>query len=272
MLTLQQILESDSVSTLVAKANLNFQQIAVSGGGPQGLPGEQGIPGLPGRQGPIGPTGVMGPTGSVIGIIPFASQTGGSTGPTGVAGPWNTYSYEYLNNIVGTGTNQAGHIWIDHFNDGFWRYNVTIDGPTIYTDSPYTNLGLTTPPDGTGYFSGNGWYFYPLKNTGGGNVGDVWTNDISTYQTAPPFGTGPFNTPSPLTVKNARLLSKYGTVWISSGNGVDLAGNVDESNLTTPNLYEWGVNTVGPGLPSQPAKYNSGIDRLYFKQSIDTLP
>jgi len=273
MLTLQQILESDSVSTLVAKANLNFQQIAVSGGGPQGLPGEQGIPGLPGRQGPIGPTGVMGPTGSVVGIIPFASQTGGSTGPTGVAGPWNTYSYEYLNNIVGTGTNQAGHIWIDHFNDGFWRYNVNIDGPTAYTDSPYTNpFPGTTPPDGTGYFSGDGWYFYPLKNTGGGNAGDVWTNDISTYQTAPPFGTGPFNTPSPLTVKNARLLSKYGTVWISSGNGVDLAGNVDESNLTTPNLYEWGVNTVGPGLPSQPARYNSGIDRLYFKQSIDTLP
>jgi hypothetical protein len=273
MLTLQQLLESDSISTFIAKANLNFQQIAVSGGGPQGIPGEQGIPGLPGRQGPIGPTGVMGPTGSVVGIIPFASQTGGSTGPTGVAGPWNTYSYEYLNNIVGTGTNQAGHIWIDHFNDGFWRYNVNIDGPTPYTDSPYTNpFPGTTPPDGTGYFSGDGWYFYPLKNTGGGNAGDVWINDISTYQTAPPFGTGPFNTPSPLTVKNARLLSKYGTVWISSGNGVDLAGNVDESNLTTPNLYEWGVNTVGPGLPSQPARYNSGIDRLYFKQSIDTLP
>ena len=97
MLTLKQILESDSVSSLVAKVNLNFQQIAVSGGGPQGIPGEQGIPGLPGRQGPIGPTGLKGPTGSVVGLIPFGSQTGGSTGPTGIAGPWNTYSYEYLN-------------------------------------------------------------------------------------------------------------------------------------------------------------------------------
>ena len=174
MLTLQQILESDSVSTLVAKANLNFQQIAISGGGPQGLPGEQGIPGLPGRQGPIGPTGVMGPTGSVVGIIPFASKTGGSTGPTGVAGPWNSYSYDYLNTIVGTGPNQVGHIWIDHYNDGFWRYNDTIDGPTAFTDSPYSNpYAGTTPPDGTGYFSTAGWYFYPLKNTGGGNAGSA---------------------------------------------------------------------------------------------------
>ena len=277
MLTLQQILESDSVSSLVAKVNLNFQQIAVSGGGPQGLPGEQGIPGLPGRQGPIGPTGVRGATGSVVGIIPFASQTGGSTGPTGSAGPWNTYSYEYLNNIIGTGTSQIGNIWIDHYNDGFWQYLNAPNGTgnylgTQYTNSPYSNpYAGTAPPDGTGYFSAAGWYFYPLKNTGGGgSVGDVWTNDVTTYQTAPPFATGPFDDPSPLTVKNARLLSKYGTVWISSGNAVDNTGAVDSSNLTTPNLYDWGTNA--PASQAQPARYNSGVDRLYFKQSIDTLP
>ena len=280
MLTLQQLLESDSISTFIAKANLNFQQIAVSGGGPQGLPGEQGIPGLPGRQGPIGPTGLRGPTGSVVGIIPFASQTGGSTGPTGVAGPWNTYSYDYLNNIVGTGTSQIGNIWIDHFNDGFWQYLDTPNGVSPYTDSPYSNpYPGTTPPDGTGYYSTEGWYFYPLKNTGGANAGDVWINDVTTYQTSttstPPgaYATGPFQAPSPLTVKNARLLSKYGTVWISSGNGVNNNGAIDESNLVTPTLYDWGnPHASSAGSPAQPSRYSSGIDRLYFKQSIDTLP
>lgn len=271
MLTLQQILESDSISSLVATVNLNFQQIAISGGGPRGLPGDQGIPGLPGRQGPLGPTGLRGPTGSVVGIIPFASQTGGSTGPTGIAGPWNSDSYGYLNSIVGTGPSQVGNIWIDHHNDGFWQYLNAPNGISTYTNSPYSNPAAgPTPPDGTGYFSGDGWYFYPLNNGGGANAGDVWINDITTYQEAPPFGTGPFSSTSPLTVKNARLLSKYGTVWITSGNGIDENGATDENNLETSTLYDWGFNT--PLGSSQPSRYNSGIDRLYFKQSIDTVP
>jgi hypothetical protein len=273
MLTLQQILESDSISSMVAKMNTNFLQIATSSGGPQGIPGDQGIPGLPGRQGPIGPTGLRGPTGTVVGIIPFGSTAGGTTGPSGDAGPWNTYSYEYLVNVVGTGPNKDGNIWIDHWNDGFWKYKQTPDGTSTYTNSPYTNVGpsATVPPNGTGFYGGAGWYFYPLQFGGNKLAGDVWVNDISTYQLSPPYATGPLSAnSSSLTVKNARLISKYGTVWISSGNAIDGSGNEDESNLDTPTLYEWGVNT--PANFAQPSKYNSGVDRLYFKQSIDTLP
>ncbi len=37
MLTLQQLLESDSLSTIVAKLNQNFQTLSLSNGGPQGI-------------------------------------------------------------------------------------------------------------------------------------------------------------------------------------------------------------------------------------------
>ena len=276
MLTLQQILESDSISTLIVKLNTNFQAVSLSGGGPQGIPGEQGIPGLPGRQGPLGPTGAQGPTGTVVGIIPFGSTAGGSTGPTGIAGPWNTYSYEYLTQVVGTGASHVGEIWIDHWNKGFWQYLIAPNGTSTYTNSPYSNpVAGTVPPGGTGYFGGTGWYFYPL-NEDQANASDVWVNDITTYQTAPPYATGPHSnsnpavSPSPLTVKNARLLSKYGTVWISSSNTIDGAGADDQSNLQTGTIYDQGFNS--PATMPQPAKYNIGIDRLYFKQSIDTLP
>ena len=159
MLSLQQILQSDNVSTLITKLNRNFQQLSLSGGGPQGVPGEQGIPGLPGRQGAVGPAGPIGPTGTSVGIIPFGDPSGGTTGPTGIAGPWNTYSYEYLNTIVGTGTNVAGQIWIDHWNDGFWQYLVGPDGSYTGTISPYANIepGGTMPPGSTGYYSSEGW-------------------------------------------------------------------------------------------------------------------
>ena len=279
MLSLQQLLASDNVSTLVNKLNRNFQQLALSGGGPQGGPGEQGIPGLPGRQGAVGPVGPIGPTGTSVGIIPFGNPAGGTTGPTGIAGPWNTYSYEYLNTIVGTGTNVVGQIWIDHWNDGFWQYLVAPDETTVTSISPYANVAVgTTPPDGTGYFGGTGWYFYPLNLTKGvTGIGDVWISDYSTYQKVPvPVGgiTGPFGTgtTSPLTVKNGRFVSKYGTIWITSGNGVYGDGtNIDETNLETSLIGDWGI--TGPnGVWFQPGRYNAGIDRLYFKESVDSLP
>jgi hypothetical protein len=273
MLTLQRLLENDSISDLISKLNNNFQTVSLYGGGPQGLPGEQGLPGIPGKQGPIGPTGVQGPTGTVMGIIPFGSTAGGQTGPSSVGGPWNSYSLEYLNTYVGTGSNVVGQIWVDHWNQGFWKFLDTNDAVTAYTNSPYSNVFAGTyPPGGTGYYSGTGWYFYPLNVTSGGVAGDVWVNDITTYQTAPPYATGPFssNASSPLTVKNARMLSKYGTVWISSGNAIDSGGNDDDSTLDSPTIYDWGAND-SLTLP-QPARYNAGIDRLYFKQSIDTLP
>lgn len=273
MLTLQRLLESDSVSDIISKLNNNFQAINLYGGGPQGLPGEQGLPGIPGKQGPIGPTGLQGPTGTVVGIIPFGSTGGGQTGPSSIGGPWNTYSWNYLNTYVGTGPNVVGQIWIDHWNQGFWKFLDTNDEVTAYTNSPYSNVFAGTyPPSGTGYYSGTGWYFYPLNSNVGGAAGDVWVNDITTYQTAPPYAIGPFssNATSPLTIKNARMLSKYGTVWISSGNSIDSGGNDNDSELDSASIYDWGAN-ASLSLP-QPARYNAGIDRLYFKQSIDTLP
>jgi hypothetical protein len=46
MLTLQDILGSDSFATAIQKINENFKNLALAGGGPQGIRGEQGIPGL----------------------------------------------------------------------------------------------------------------------------------------------------------------------------------------------------------------------------------
>jgi hypothetical protein len=275
MLTLQQILESDSISTLIVKLNTNFQSIALSGGGPAGIPGEQGIPGLPGRQGALGPTGSQGPTGTVVGIIPFGSTAGGDTGPTGDAGPWNAYSYQYLNQVVGTGPNKVGQIWIDHWNQGFWEYLNAPDGTSTYTNSPYSNPQAgTVPPGSTGYYGGTGWYFYPLNVQQSAGSSDVWVSDVSTYLIGPTgsgaWENGPYSSPSPLTVKNARLLSKYGTVWISSGNAINGSGVDDQSNLDTDTIYNQGYNT--PANLPQPARYNAGLDRIFFKQSIDTLP
>lgn len=279
MLSLQQILASDNVATLINKLNRNFQQLSLSGGGPQGVPGEQGIPGLPGRQGAVGLTGPIGPTGSVVGIIPYGDPSGGTTGPTGIAGPWNTYSYEYLNSIVGTGPNIAGQIWIDHWNDGFWQYLVAPDASATGTISPYSNInpGGNVPPDGTGYYADQGWYFYPLNlNKGNTGISDVWISDYSTYQKSPTGGnaTGPFGTgtTSPLTVKNGRFVSKYGTIWITSGNGIANDGTIDDTNLDTSLIGDWGINSGNTGLPIQPGRYNAGIDRLYFKESVDSLP
>ena len=269
MLNLQQILDNDSISTLVSKLNKNFQQLALSGGGPQGVPGEQGIPGLPGRQGLVGPQGPIGPTGTVVGIIPFGSTAAGTTGPTGAAGPWNTYSYQYLTQKVGTGTVHSGHIWIDHSNNGFWKYLSSPDDSYTGTNSPYSNAGtLGVPPGGEGYFGGEGWYFYPLNLAkAGGSAGDVWVSDYTTYQSTPAFQRGPTASTDYLTVKNGRFLSKYGTVWISSGNGVSGTDGI----LDSPSLYEWGYTGI-INAPINPGRYNSGVDRLYFKESVDSLP
>lgn len=267
MLNLQQILNSDSISTLVGKLNTNFQQLALSGGGPQGIPGEQGIPGLPGRQGLVGPQGPLGPTGTVVGIIPFGTTAGGSTGPTGIAGPWNTNSYVYLTQRIGTGTNYVGDIWIDHFNDGFWKYIDSPDESYTGTNSPYSTSGTAGVPPSGGYFGGEGWYFYPMSGNRNAVTGDVWVSDTTTYQSKPTYEYGPSGTTN-LTVKNGRFLSKYGTIWISSGNGV----NGTDGILESPSLYEWGYTGIGSGSPANPGRYNSGIDRLYFKESVDSLP
>ena len=265
MLTLKQLLQSDSVSSMIDKLNTNFQLIALSGGGPQGIRGLQGLPGLPGRIGRKGDTGGIGPTGTTVKIIPFVSSTGGTTGPSsGSASPWNANSYNYLKALGATPV--SGDIYIDHNSRGFWQYKTGVDAGSTYTSSPYSNAGAASsgPPTGSGSYVGANWYFYPLPSETSENLNDVWVNDNTTYQTAPPYGLGAGGTGL---IQNARLTSKYGTVWISSGNGTD-----DDNVLGTPTLSSWGSSGASATNQPRPGRYNAGIDRLYFKQSIDTLP
>ena len=313
MLTLQQILESDSIASLVAKLNTNFQVLSNSNGGPQGIRGPQGIPGLPGRLGPTGVTGPVGPTGSFFGIVPFAciGDSTAGVGPTAgvyagngqAANPWPLASWTWLmtyhgGGIVssfsplttGTGTTAThGDVFADHANNGYWKYLSYPDvpgacdgGTTTYPDE-YLNGGFygatglpgASYPDfngGTGWV-GNGWYWYPIS-TSSGLTSTVWLNDYTTYFVGAPTGPyieGPYTSPigSPLTVANARLLSKYGTVWITSGSDGTVAGSDD--SLTTETIGLWGSTAM---MVSQinPGKSNAGIDRLLFKMSIDTLP
>ena len=261
MLTLQNLLESDSLSTIIAKLNNNFQVISISGGGPQGIRGDQGIPGLPGRIGAIGPSGAPGPTGLSTYMIPFATGTSGSTGPSTIAGPWPVASLDYLESTIGTGG--TGDIYIDHYNHGYWMYLTAADGTGQYSD-----VGPSYPPTGTGYFGGAGWYFYP--ELAEENLSEVWTYDYSTYLTAPPYATGPFDvSSSPLKIPNAKFNSKYGTIWVSAGN----SGSTGSTEYGTPSIESWGQDYGDAALPyPQPGRWNAGVDRLMFKFSLDSLP
>ena len=305
MLTLQQLLESDSLSTVVAKLNQNFQSLSLSNGGPQGIRGMQGIPGLPGKQGPLGPTGPAGATAGGVGIVPFACSD--STGPTaigptvdilpsiGPVGPWPYSSWEWLQYYhVSGGAGYDGNppqnqeIYIDPANGGYWQYLETPDEQGASCDGGYTSggaysyTGSGVYPDlgATGGWAGSGWYWYPSSSSNqGNNLGDVWTNDYTTYlisggpSQSP--GTGPyikgpyFDEPSPLTIANARLLSKYGTVWISTGND-GLTTSRDQ--LTTPTIGRWG-NSSGDIIDGpQAGRNNAGVDRIMFKMSLDAIP
>ena len=304
MLTLQQLLESDSLATIVAKLNNNFQTINASSGGPQGIRGQQGIPGLPGRIGSIGPTGAQGPTGTLLGIVPFAclSDSTAGVGPTAgqlapnlqSGGEWPIASWTWLMSYHGAGilssftgltsgtgaTAQNGDVYIDHANKGYWKYLETVDEPGAcdtatgtYPDL-YLNGGLygataVTPggyPDFTNGlgFRGNGWYWYPTTDPSNVLSGNVWLNDITTYLYSPTAaGPYPGSTAFPLSIPNARLESKYGTVWITSGSE-DISG---DSDLSTSTIGDWGGYT---GF--NPARLNAGVDRLLFKMSLDTIP
>jgi hypothetical protein len=304
MLTLQQLLESDSLATIVAKLNNNFQTINASNGGPQGIRGQQGIPGLPGRIGSIGPTGAQGPTGTLLGIVPFAclSDSTAGVGPTAgqlapnlqSGGEWPIASWTWLMSYHGAGilssftgltsgtgaTAQNGDVYIDHANKGYWKYLETLDEPGAcdtatgtYPDL-YLNGGLygataVTPggyPDFTNGlgFRGNGWYWYPTTDPSNVLSGNVWVNDITTYLYSPTAaGPYPGSTAHPLSVPNARLESKYGTVWITSGSE-DISG---DSDLGTSTIGDWGGYTG-----YNPARLNAGVDRLLFKMSLDTIP
>lgn len=313
MLTLQQLLESDSIATIVAKLNQNFQSLTLSNGGPQGIIGRQGIPGLPGRVGPHGPTGPQGPTGTIAGIIPFSAipGTGTTAGPDpsvdsgpnyGKVGPWPQSSWQWLkyyhsNGVtidgvpyVGGATPRPNDIYIDHANNGYWKFLNQPDEPGAHDENalpPYTQQGAysaagigvgTYPNLGVGLgWVGSGWYYYPTGDAGTENLTTVWTQDTSTYllsdigatgQTGP-YSAGGYQNNGSLEIPNARLISKYGTVWITSGNDAtdDNVSN-GEKDTSTIGLWGWGSGTN----KSQPARNNSGIDRLLFKMSLDGLP
>jgi hypothetical protein len=257
MLTLQNLLESDSLSTIISKLNNNFQTITNAGGGPQGIRGYPGLPGRPGRVGSSGPTGEQGPAGLSTYLIPFAEQYSAATGPSSIAGPWPSSSYAYLT-VIGTGA--SGDIYVDHNNRGYWMYLRQADAT-----GQYANIGASYPPTGTGFFGGTGWYFYPQPEEG--TTGDVWVYDYTTYLNNPPYSTGPFynNSSSPLEIPNARFSSKYGTIWVSAGN----SGGEFNTDYTTPIIGSWGAtSTTWP----QPGRWNAGVDRLMFKLSADSLP
>lgn len=328
MLTLQQLLESDSIASLVTKLNTNFQVISNSNGGPIGIRGPQGIPGLPGRLGPTGPIGPTGATGPFIGIIPFAGMCGGTAtvGPT--AGmlapntqpvePWPVSSWVWLMWYYGGGVSTVGwpsglvsagitaqgiiashgDVFIDHANNGYWKYlnSVDIQGaedgvtpyPGGYTAGGYYQTASSTQiypnlnADPMGW-AGSGWYYYPVPDAGFG-AGDVWANDYSTYlpsrlAASPPGPSGPYvdgqypySATSPLTIANARLLTKYGTVWITTGSDGTLNGNLgDDYPLTSDIGLQWAA-TPPAVLEMRPGRINAGIDRLLFKFSLDGLP
>jgi hypothetical protein len=309
MLTLQQLLDSDSIATLVAKLNNNFQTIAASNGGPQGIRGSQGIPGLPGKKGPAGATGEPGPTGTIAGIIPFAlpfdpgtagiGPTAGSVVPSTnqSISPWPYSSWSWLQYYqtpggVGFtgGLPTHGDLYIDHANEGYWKWLEHFDtpgafnGPGDYTGGGYYYFDSTTTvtyPDlgSTGGWAGTGWYFYPMPQPTAA-LSSVWEADYTTYfkgYTAGPYPYGPQtdNGASQLKVPNARLVSKYGTVWITSGSDSTPSGGSDtDENFATESIGRWGFDP-DPNLPTpapRPGRYNAGVDRLLFKMSLDNLP
>jgi hypothetical protein len=298
MLTLQNILDSDSLSTLVAKINANFQSIALSNGGPQGLRGEQGIPGLPGKQGATGPSGGVGATGPQPGLIPF-STTGtpqsytysGSalyTPPT-----YNDRSKEFLTTgpntwgpkgPTGSGFAVSGQLYFDNNQLGWWKY-LTIPDPTPTLDGGsataidgnpaeyYVESPFYAAADG-GSYSGPDWYFYPLNLSSIINATQgVWTADKTNYlgrlagSAYSSSATGPTSLPddqSPYSIANARMNSKFGTVWISSfdaDTATPPGGGGDLSDNDTSYIYYWDyINSP---------RLSSGIDRSLFKMSID---
>lgn len=280
MLTLQNILDSDSISTLVAKMNANFQAISLSNGGPQGVRGEQGIPGLPGKQGATGPSGPVGPKGISANLIPFSTTTG-PTGPADGAGQftpaplYNPRSLEFLATgpnawgpagAAGTGVPLSNELWFDNNQGGWWKYLTQpdpdpstdiIDGSssTYYVESPYYDIATG------GAYNGPGWYFYPLNiNIQGSNI---WVSDKTNYlglisggAYGSPINPNP-NTQDPFGIPNARMSSKFGSIWISSFDDTTAGTDVNDSDL----IYNWDYLNG--------ARENSGIDRTLFKMSID---
>ena len=293
MLTIQNILDHDSLSTLVAKLNANFQAMALSNGGPQGVRGEQGIPGFPGRQGATGPQGPVGATGPTSGIIPFSVHnlvpssyivpTGTGSG-FGAPNTYNPESYTFLTSPLGpnpwgpNGFPIGNQLYFDNNELGWWKYLTQPDpDPSIdtingvasitYVESPFYDSGSG------GSYTGPDWYFYPLNLAAIINQTQaVWSADKSNYLGRLPGSAyaSPATVPtlpgtqSPYEIQNARMNSKFGSVWVSSfdGDGTTppFSGGNNTVNATGYNYY-WDYAT-SPRL-------SAGIDRSLFKMSID---
>jgi len=265
MINFQRILESDSLSSAISKINNNFATLNLAGGGPPGPVGLPGIPGIPGVPGQKGESGQVGPTGPGANIVPFITASS-FTGPSSIAGPWPAQSLAFLKDpAIATGTTE---VWLDNQNNGYWRYLTSVD-----STGQYGVAGPSTyPPSGTGFYGGEGWYFYPV-DINLSLATNPWTYDATTYFTRPPFATGPFtdSSTSPLTVQNVRLKSKYGTVWISTGN--DSTDNTSYYDYDTAEIGKsWTGSSLTADLAPWPSRWNSGIDRLLYKFSIDSLP
>jgi len=286
MLTLQDILGSDSFSTAIQKINENFKSISLSGGGPQGIRGEQGLPGLPGKQGSTGPQGPSGTNGNSVDILPFGTTAGPFTGPT--VGPavgqvsWPIASLTWLQqnygDTGGTFTPTIGMVVIDHNNFAYWQYQ---DGlQTI----PYPPLGPLNPgarDEDASYqigiytgasWTGPGWYYYPSDLSSlVASLTDVWVNDYTTYLTNPTDYdyTSPqantFNTP--YSIPRARLKTKYGVIWVSSHNSTPgTSGPNASSSLSNDSSVIKDTNFGGY------SERTAGVDRLLFKFSLDGRP
>lgn len=286
MLTLQEILGSDSFATAIQKVNENFKSISLSGGGPQGIRGQQGIPGLPGNQGGTGPIGPVGNNGLSIDIMPFM-PTGGAmmtpaTGPANAAGiSWPASSLAWLQanygDTGGTFVPTPGMVLADHQNFAYWQYE---DGTTPVPLPPLGPL-LPQSQDGdaavwNGYYvsdswTGPGWYYYPSNIAGIiASFGDVWENDYTTYLTGPDYNyLTPNSQTGPYTVPKARLKSKYGVIWISSHDSLP-APPIPGAELTDARFNQSSliknVNLNGY------SERSAGVDRLLFKFSLDGRP
>jgi hypothetical protein len=126
-LNLQQLLNGDTINSLINKINDNFNQITSIGGGPQGKRGEQGPPGLPGLRGIIGNSGDAGEDGTnvtLVGADPnWPTLYAGS--PTGNTSANAAIIQGYL----------VGDIWIDNGSGTFYVIEETYPG--VYEFIPY---------------------------------------------------------------------------------------------------------------------------------------
>jgi hypothetical protein len=267
MLTLQNILESDSIATVVAKMNANFQAIALANGGPQGIRGEQGIPGLPGKQGPSGPSGPIGETGPGPGLIPFSNLIQSVSSVGGIDQPQDSYDFLTTASSWAPDNPLDGQIWFDNNQLGWWKYLMQADPST---SDPNVGNFLETGPYSSGGYTGPGWYFYPMNFSSIiGSLQSTWASDPTNYlgligaAYGSPSASPNLTSYAPYGIPNARMSSKFGNVWITSGDkatGQPGPGGDTSSNDTSLIHYWDYVNNT---------RLNSGIDRSLFKMSID---